>query len=645
MAVADLQGKILETIRVHTGYYPIQTQEIAKKLEITIQTAHKGLKILRNKNLIKTRNFNWSRGAKHFHILASNDWPPFLFNTCGNCHNKSTIKTCIFHHELYNQNQTCDLTRIGVKVAHSTVACPWFIPRVGRRMKMVLQDFLNKATQIKKEDTVNESVYSSLIDLEEFSSESTLDQILPKYYCLFCHYPLNLLGYGFIPQLGSSVIRCQNCESLYKLLYDEKENKWFVYFAEERGDVYRQHFHDLAGEPSLVDSYSSTQYGIVIPGEGHFILDKVAEVIIIDNWIGKLSEMDYIVTRSKKDYYDLMISLEKDYSHITIINGEEELISPPPTLQEIGILLLLRKSQLLNKSFCHATISSRKTVLNAIEGLVSEKLRKKGIRIINKQLTKLQKLSTLPPKAWNNLDMHAANAMWQPIAELVKEEGFDFPGRGLGRWVKDVFKPYAFSYGYSEIDAIINALFKKIRIIIQRYCSKINLCWDGLPGFCHKQTHGGTFDFILDLLEPFKLATLPFLCNCIHIGELQPEDVSYIYGRRRQPIYYIPIEGVLDKQLTELCDKILNSSAFGNSLLRDIENYFTRIKFSLQDLINKSNNYFITHHDQKFTLWSVLYYQIWQFLSEEQKSNLYTFLKKVLFEINLEPYTLGGGDI
>ena len=144
-----LQRDILEIIRSHQGIYPITAKEIQKRMEISVQKVHDILQILREKRRIKSRSFKWMKGKKLFHTLYEDEWPEFLFFTCGECHNKSTIKTCIFHCELYNLDNNCDLSRVGVKIGSESPGCPWFITRAEPQSRMDFQEFLEKTNEAK----------------------------------------------------------------------------------------------------------------------------------------------------------------------------------------------------------------------------------------------------------------------------------------------------------------------------------------------------------------------------------------------------------------------------------------------------------------------------------------------------------------
>ncbi|MHA1211263.1 MAG: hypothetical protein ACTSSH_02270 [Candidatus Heimdallarchaeota archaeon] len=630
MKEITLKEKIISVIKNHVGFYPIITREIEKKLGLSNPVVLKGLKQLRDEGRVQTLRVTWKKGFRNHHKLTETVWPSFLFSKCFDCHNKSTIKTCIFHNDLSESGFNCDLTRVNTKLTKNTVACPWFIPRGGRRKEMPLEQFLKKSFKIGFE--TNQAAMC-------LAEETNQDKLHPSYHCLFCLEPLHTLGHGFIPLFGNSSIRCFNCESLYKLAYSEKKEKFVVLFAEEKGDLYRQNFEVLAGEPSIIEPYSSDRYGIVIPFEGFYQLDLISEVLVIANWIGKLSEMNYIVTRSKNDYHELKTVLAKNYSQISIIDGSEMLKSPQPTTHQIGLLRLLRKLKLLNKRFCKATLESRLTVLKSLKGKVDEGSRQQAIQVITNQLKKLSRYQLLTIKDWNHLDGIAANALWLPIAELAEKEGFDFPGRCLGRYVRDPFKPYSQYYAYSVIDSIINGLFLKTSESIKEYCTKINLCWDGLPGICHGETHGGEFGFHLDLLEPFKQAVLPILCKIIVDKQLEAKEVRCIYGRRRQKLYCIDSGSKLNKNLQEMLEQAVNQLGKNRTVKTGLEKYFFEIKIWSEKLVAKNFQNKISHHGQLFSYNVIIEYQIWQFLTDDQRNKIRSVITQNLQELILEPYS------
>ncbi|MHA1435867.1 MAG: winged helix-turn-helix domain-containing protein, partial [Candidatus Heimdallarchaeota archaeon] len=632
----QLSKSILELISNHEGTYPIYTKEIEKALDISNQKATSELKRLRKQGLIFTREITWITSYRSFHILVNEHWPTFLSTKCKQCHYRSTIRTCIFHNDLHEQGANCELERVNAQFNKDCVGCPWYIARTTGVLVLSLDVFIEKSIG-KSNAYVNRTTsHLTIPDYEEsIFEEDETDHILPKYHCIFCSEKLYQLGVGFFPLLGSSVFRCNNCESLYKLFYNEIEEKYEVHCAEEFGDLYRHNFEQVAGFPSEMDLYSSTFFGISIPENSDYSLDMETETLIVANWVGKLSSMEYIVTKTKEDFDYFTKKLENDYSGIRIIDGRELLISPDPTLEEIGILKLLRETKLLNVAFCLATLESRKTVLAQLQGVVNEELRIDAIQKIDKRIRKLKRFQIISADDWNRIDMRAANAMFRPIKDFLIKEGIDFPGRVLGRNVKDRFKPYGLFYAYSEIDVIINGLMRITSNEAEQYCTSINLCWDGLPGICHKDTHGGDYAFHLDLIEPFKLASLAILCKAILEDKFDFEKIEDIIGRRRQKLYYVRPKSELHKQLKEQVATALNQKGRKYSVKKELENYFLQVKLWIQGLLENSFALRVSHHGQEFAAWTLLQYQIWQFLAKEQKQQITFKIDRIISKLQI----------
>lgn len=640
MEKGSLAKSILSLIESHEGMYPIYTKEIEEVLKISNAKATYELSKLRKEGKIFSREVTWVKGFKTFHIPSDKQWPTFLSTKCRDCHYKSTIKTCIFHTNLYDDGANCELARVGTKLNKNAVGCPSYVSRVTGWKTIPLERFVEITVQ-KQNDYFNQKNTHLALDFSEddFFEENDSEQFLPKYHCIFCLEEMTQLGSGFLPLIGSSVTRCSNCESLYKLVFDDKEEKFVVLCAEEFGDIYRHNFEQIAKTPSTMVVYSSSYYGISIPKNVDYFLDTVSETLIIANWIGKLSALDYIVVRSFEDFEALRKALEKDYSHITIINGEDLLISPKPTAEEIGILKLLRKTKLLNVAFCLATLESRKSVLALLAGTVNEELRLNALQKIDDQIKKLKRFQLLKVKDWNEIDMNAANAMFHPIKDFLEKEGIEFPGRGLGRHVTDRFKPYGLYYAYSEIDAIINGLMRITSNEVKQYCTMINFCWDGLSGICHGKTRGGVYGFHLDLIEPFKLAALTILCNAILEGKFDFDNVSHIIGRRRQKIFFVTPKSELNVQLKEQVAIALNQKGRKHTVKQELENYFLHVKFWIQSLIENTFAIRVAHHGQEFAAWTLVQYQIWHFLKDEQVFRVILELEQIIAKLQIDPYT------
>jgi len=620
---SNLEKTILTTITNHNGMYPITTRELECKCGVSNPVILKNLERIQKQGLIHSLRVIFPSGYKNLYLPSESPWPVFLSQKCFKCQNKSTIKTCIFHNLLHELGYSCDLSRVKIKLTKETTACPWFIPR-GRRIKeMPLDKFLKVSYKRSLKFNSNLGVHNSL---------------LPNYLCLFCNEPLHSLGSGFIPLFGSSIVRCLHCESAYKLVYDKKKDKFMVLCAEEKGHLFKANFQALAGKPVETIPYSSEKYGIAIPNETTYHLDLNTETLTVANWIGRISDLDYIVTRNEKDYLELKRLLSKDYWRIEIIDGLDKLSSPPPEPQQVGLLKLIRKLKVLNKRFCKATLDSRLIVLTLLKGKVSEQLREKAVTVIKNQIKKLSRYQLLLIEDWNLIDALAANAIWMVIGELAEKHDFDFPGRCLARNVHCPYKPFSSYYAYSGIDSIINGLFLKISENIKEYCTKINFCWDGLPGFCHGKTHGGEFGFHLDLIEPFKLILLLTLCDALENGTVNSEELTIIYGRRRQKLFSINPNSELNLKLDEMIEQSLKCFNLNYNIRFIFEKYFLEIRNWLSHLVKLNYQNQITHHGQLFNYNVLLDYQIWTFLSKEQQLEILRKMNKLL--VDFQPYTI-----
>jgi hypothetical protein len=636
--IEQIGEAILKLLENHEGIYPLYTKEIEEILDLPNQKVLTELKKLLKKGLIFTRRVTWITGYRNYHILAKQQWPTFLSTQCKLCHYKSTIRICIFHNDLHEQNAPCELERVNTQFNENCVGCPWYIARETGVEKFFLEDFLELSISANKEYVNRTNEHLSLFEFDEFTEEEEIDRMLPKYHCIFCSEEFHLLGSGFFPLLGSSIIRCGNCESMYKLVYNEKEDRFLVHCAEEFGDLYRHNFEQVAGFPSNTEIYSSPQFGISIPENVPYYLDTDSETIVVANFVGKLQSMQYIVTRTKEDYEAITKALGKDYPRLRVIDGQKTLVSPQPTIEEIGLLKLLRETKLLNASFCHATLKSRKAFLASLQGIVNEELRLTAIDGVNDQIKKLRRYQLLDVNTWNAIERDAANAMYVPIKDFMTNEGIEFPGRVDGRYVHDRFKPFGLYYAYSEIDAIINGFTRITSNIVKEYCSLINFCWDGLPGICHEKTHGGIFGFHLDLIEPFKLAALTMLCKAILEEKFDFEAIENIIGRRRQAIYFVRPASEINKQLQEQVKFALNQRGKNFSLKKELEQYFLQVKFWFQGLLDTSFSIRVTHHGQEFAAWTLYQYQIWQFLTMEQKLMVELELHKLIKKLRITPY-------
>ncbi|MHA1866597.1 MAG: hypothetical protein ACTSXD_00865, partial [Candidatus Heimdallarchaeaceae archaeon] len=251
-----IQKEIIVIISDHDKLYPINTKEIVNQTDFSNAWINKQLKILLKSNLIDSIDVKGINGPLVFHKLQEEVWPDFIINTCGQCHNWTSIKTCTFHDELCDMGCKIEPNRLKYKLSSSTVACPWYIERNKRWKSMSLQKFLKSIRGY---------------------SDCPNNKGLPVYFCFYCNEQLTSIGAGFMPLIGSSVFRCFNCESMYKLVFDEKKDEYRMLFTEEKGDICRNNIFSVTGAFSTIEPYSSTRYGITISESNDCLIDFQTE--------------------------------------------------------------------------------------------------------------------------------------------------------------------------------------------------------------------------------------------------------------------------------------------------------------------------------------------------------------------------------
>ena len=448
----ETQTEILKQLRKHTDIYPITIKDLENRLSYSNSLINRNITILVDKKLVEAKKVAGVKGGKVFYQTPGKDWSEIIWKKCKNCHCKSTIKTCIFHEELADTGVYIEPHRVRTKLGKNTVACQWFIDRKTNWKRKRFEDFLRDTRRITKTEKGFEI----------------------SYHCFFCDEELPMLGKGLLPELGSSVLRCNNCESIYKLVYKKKAKVYKVNYTEEKGVEYRNNFYKAAGIFSTVEPYTGPLYGILIPDLQLCNMNFRTKTLAIQNWVGKLNKIKYVVVWKKEDYEYLQELLpSKGYKNIKVIFGGESFISPPPVPQQVGLMYLLRETKVVNIEFCLATLISRITVLRRIAYLVDKAKLREAIGEIRQIIKELGKKSFITAREWNALDRNAANAMWRVIVDFLESIEIYFPGRGRGRLVRDPFIPYRKYFAYSAVDTLVNGVFGKARDYVKEYCSKM----------------------------------------------------------------------------------------------------------------------------------------------------------------------------
>ena len=620
--IDKIQREILSYIKKQSSNYPVTIKELEDFFGYSNSLIHRQVKFLEKNGVLEAKRVAKTKGGVTFYKTPDEDWPKYFRKKCSDCHNKSSINTCIFHEELAELGIISEPNRIGMKLTRNTFACKDFIEKKTHWKRKKLEEFLDENRNITQ---------------TKFGFEI-------GYHCPQCDTELASLGRGFIAKLGSSVLRCECCDSFVKILYDSKRKGFFVHYNEEKGIEYKENFVNANGIEAPEKLYSSDSFGIVIHDLSESEFNFRTRTLTVSNWIGKLDELKYIVAKKEKDYNELQALLEaKGYNEINLILGADKLVSPPPTKQQVGLLRLLRVMMIINKEFCIAMLISRITVIKKIHLLFSrqkEVLVKNAIIEIKRIIKEVENKSWLAPKEWNNFEMRAGKEMWRVIGTYLSSIGVFFPGRVDSRLVNDPSLPHRLNFAYSAIDTLINGVYSKSGEFVKEYCSKIGFCWNGLPGICHGKTFGGIFGLHLDLREQEKILTLPNLLDAIKEKRIDTKDVQYLRGRKRERIYYIHPESELDEQLMKIVEESLTRSInerIGKMVIRD---YYMHSKQWLNDLLRKSNYHEVKHHGIDYQPWAIINEHVWEMIGSVDRENLINKIRQDHENIGFKPLTL-----
>ena len=619
---SNIQTEILGVIKKQSRNYPVTIKELEEHFECSNSLIHRHIKKLEGGELIEAKRVAKPKGGLTYYKAPDVEWPRYLGKKCFNCHNKSTISICIFHEELADMEIIIKPERVGVKLTENTVACEYFMERKTHWNRKRLEEFLDQIRRFTKTD----------------------NGFKISYHCVKCGTELSTLGSGLVAKLGSSVLRCEDCDSFYKILFDYKKKVFKVHYNKEIGLEYKRKFLEVTKESDPEKLYSSESLGIVIPDLQLSKFNFRTRTLTVSNWVGKLEELNYLVAKKEEDYRYLEELLEaKGYKKISLILGMDKLVSPVPTKQQIGLLKLLRVIMIINKEFCIAMLISRITIIEKIHELFKgekEALVKRAKAEIKRIIEEVKRKSWITPKEWNKFEMRGGKEMWKVIAIYLESLGIFFPGRGKSRLVNDPSTPHRLFFAYSAIDTLINGVYGKGGEFVKRYCSDIGFCWNGLPGFCHGKTRGGVFGLHLDLREQEKILVLPNLVEAIKEGKIDPKEVQYLRGRKREKIFYINPESDLEDQLNEVKEEAL-SGKINERLARNvIREYYLHGKQWINDLLRRSYDYEVRHHGVEYQPWAIINMKVWGMMGGKEREQLINYLRKEQRKIGFKPLTV-----
>ncbi|MHA1124370.1 MAG: winged helix-turn-helix transcriptional regulator [Candidatus Heimdallarchaeota archaeon] len=620
-----IQLEIFEIIAKILNAYPVTIQDLMDQTGYSNNLINRHItKLIKNGFLeVKKVKQPKGRGILFFQLLGKK-WPKHLGKKCGDCHNFNSKTNCTFHEELTDKEIKVKTEFDREKITKNTYACDGgFIERKRNWKRMRLEKFLAKARRVTK----------------------TEDGVKTSYHCLRedCQAELSTLGEGFIAKLGSSVVRCKECNSFYKMKYNQKKDAFYVHYNEEKGIEYKRNFLRISKGIEPEDLYSSDKHGIVINDFRDCILNFRNRSLIVNNFVGKLTEIKYIVAKRKEDKEYLEDILPSKGYDIDIILGDDKLVSPPPIKQHVGLLKLLREAKIVNVNFCLPMLENRIMIIKQvfdIFGRENEVKVRKAIKFIEWIIEEVKQKGTITPGEWNSFEMRAGKQMWGVIKFYLEKEGFQFPGRGKCRKVDDPSLPHRKAYAYSQIDTLIKGIFGISGLNVKEYCSEINFCWDGYPGLNHGKTEGGIFGFHFDLREPEKILPVLILLKAIRDGEIHPKEVLYFRGRNREKVYYLKQDTELYNQLELIVEESQKRIINGKKAKHVVRDHFLGGKQWLKDMQRRSNFYEVTHHGIDYQPWAIIKENVWNVMSQEEKNDLLNYLKEEHQQIAFKPFQI-----
>ncbi|MHA1366590.1 MAG: hypothetical protein ACTSP5_09305, partial [Candidatus Heimdallarchaeota archaeon] len=343
------------------------------------------------------------------------------------------------------------------------------------------------------------------------------------------------------------------------------------------------------------------------------------------------------------DYEQLEEMLPSRGYDIDLILADDELKSPPPIKQHVGLLKLLRETNIVNVDFCLPMLENRIMITKQVHnifGRENEIQVRKAIKEIEKIIVEVKQKTIITPSEWNKLEMFAGKQMWGVIKYYLEKEGIPFPGRGNNRLVFDPSLPHRKAYAYSQIDALINGVFGISGVYVKEYCLDINFCWDGYPGINHGKTRGGIYGFHLDMREPEKPLSLLILLEAIRDGEINPKEVLYFRGRNREKVFFLQQDTELFDKLREITEEAQKRGINGKKAKHIVREHFRGGNQWLKDIQRRSNFYEVTHHGIDYQPWAIIKENVWDVMTKKEKNNLMNFLKKEHQQIGFKPFQI-----
>lgn len=391
--------------------FPATTSEVAISFDLPVSSTSDFLEKLRRRKKLKSRFFTWFKGKRiKLYIHSSQNWPSFLFYTCGQCENwnRFTLR-CTFLQELASKGFRVDQTRLRHAIISPLVACKWFLPRTlrGLRTYASLEEFAKKSA--------DKELWWQTAERDRYylSSPSTA-QI--GYRCVHCKRPMPVFGWGFSPLVGSSISVCDWCGGLYKLVFSKENDAFTVVTSKELFHEYSLRYFLYTGgaKPDAPKSFGGYGLSLVDIHPKEDLHDDV-EALTNKNLFAYYNQLNYLAVRTIEEYEGLLRRLEKDYQNIEILLATEPTRSVQPTKQQQGAVALFRFEGSLNYWYAKELLWGRVNAIEELEEFVGNRLvmeKQEKLLGLLQQLHQWEKSKQqLSVDQWNQLDGRGAKVL------------------------------------------------------------------------------------------------------------------------------------------------------------------------------------------------------------------------------------------
>ncbi len=427
-----------------------------------------------------------------------------------------------------------------------------------------------------------------------------------KHICRTCHQPIKAFGSEEEPIFPSPKITCTNCNSKY--IYDA-ERGTVRYLSDNQNIIRSMLITELTYEPSILKQ-KKDRIPLNVSDDDTFELHKNEELgdqpeeEKFDSYILHFKDKLYALSEIERIYFsgskhkELEVEL-KELGFTWIYrkkvkneNPQEDTNVDSNSLDEEtknyyqGIITLLRTKGVMVNSFLIRKIFSVITFILAFKDSLSQKnLGKKGK--YNKELGECAKIlmraknNVTDPDAARLLEGQAFKQAFRILKKVGRKAGIRSWGRVVSRLVTwMVFATFTRTCAYSQLDAMLNHLFKVVLNDLKAVHRKAGIDVDFGPGLLHFRKSKSDIDNIglfLDLVDFIRLLVIFVLVEAISNGEITSKDCRLFLGRGAIPLYDIKLSSF--KKFDSLVEQVLTYKIYyKNQELALIEAYEDYLK-------------------------------------------------------------------